>query len=294
MKIAAAAYPLDWHNRWNEYVGKIRLWVRTAAEQGAEVLLFPENAALELASLADEENARDPRRAVDAVTARIKDVDELHASLAREFKVHICAATAPIRSSEGGAVGRARFFAPDGSSLCQEKQLPTRSERETLEMRPGGPLRVFETSLGRFGILIGSDAAFPTLARTLASGGAEVLLVPGRSDGPRGFGWLRTAAMARALETGCVVAQAATVGDGAWLPGGGRSHGAAAIYAPPAPDQPEDGTIAAGKLNTAGWVYGEASLESVAAARDEGGAGVFTRWPEAPAAAETVRLGIPE
>ena len=68
MKIAAAAYPIDWHNRWNDYVGKLRVWVRTAAEQGAELLVFPEYAALELASLAGEDNARDPERAIDAVT----------------------------------------------------------------------------------------------------------------------------------------------------------------------------------------------------------------------------------
>ena len=62
MKIAAAAYPIDWHNRWNDYVGKLRVWVRTAAEQGAELLVFPEYGALELASLAGEDNARDPER----------------------------------------------------------------------------------------------------------------------------------------------------------------------------------------------------------------------------------------
>ena len=69
MKIAAAAYPIEWHNRWNEYVGKLRVWVRTAAEQGAELLVFPEYGALELASLAGAENARDPGRLVDAVNA---------------------------------------------------------------------------------------------------------------------------------------------------------------------------------------------------------------------------------
>ena len=79
MKIAAAAYPIDWHNRWNDYVGKLRVWVRTAAEQGAELLVFPEHGALELASLAGEENARDLARTIEALTARIKDVDDLHA-----------------------------------------------------------------------------------------------------------------------------------------------------------------------------------------------------------------------
>ena len=55
MKIAAAAYPVEWHNRWNDFVGKLRVWVRTGKEQGAELLVFPEYAALEIASLAGEE-----------------------------------------------------------------------------------------------------------------------------------------------------------------------------------------------------------------------------------------------
>ncbi len=61
MKIAVAAYPFDWFNRWNDYVGKLRVWVRNAAEQGADLMVFPEHGALELASLAGEENARDSR-----------------------------------------------------------------------------------------------------------------------------------------------------------------------------------------------------------------------------------------
>src|SRR5690606_464423 len=136
------------------YVGKLRVWVRTAAEQGAELLVFPEYGALELASLAGDENARDPGRLVDAVNARIKDVDELHGSLAREFEVHICAATGPVRrAGDRMPVNRARLFAPDGASAVQDKLLPTSREREASGLVPGAPLRLFETALGRIGIL---------------------------------------------------------------------------------------------------------------------------------------------
>ena len=60
VRVAAAAYPIDWHNRWNDYVGKLRVWVRTACEGGAQILVFPEFAALEVATLAEAENAGDP------------------------------------------------------------------------------------------------------------------------------------------------------------------------------------------------------------------------------------------
>lgn len=294
MKIAAAAYPIEWHNRWNEYVGKLRVWVRKAAENGAELLVFPEYAALELASLAGEENAGDLQRSIDAVSARLGDVDDLHGSLAREFGVHICAASAPVRGKGGPARNRVRLFAPDGSRGAQDKLIVTRFEREEWGIGPGEALRVFETALGRIGILIGYDAEFPLIARALVeAGGAEILLVPSCTRTLQGYWRVRVGAMARALENQCVVVQAASVGDADWNPAVAASIGAAAIYGPPDPGFPEDGIVALGKLNAPGWVYGEVSLDDLRAMR--GGTGLDRRhWAEQDARlehVETLTLG---
>ena len=292
MKIAAAAYPIDWHNRWNDYVGKLRVWVRTAAEQGAELLVFPEHAALELASLAGEDNAKDLRRVIDAVTARIKDVDELHASLAREFKVHVLAASGPIRREDGKAVNRARLFAPDGSHGHQDKVMLSRFESEDWGLEPGTVLRLFETGICRIGVLIGYDAEFPLLARALAGAGAEVLLVPSSTDGPRGYWRVRTGAAARALEGQCVVVHAVTVGEAGWLPPAARSTGAAAVYGPPDVGFPEDGVVAVGKVDAAGWVHAEVPLEAVRKVRTDGTVLTLFDWPrQEGATVETVGLG---
>jgi predicted amidohydrolase len=292
MKIAAAAYPFDWLSRWNDYVGKLRVWVRTAAEQGAELLVFPEHGALELASLAGEDNARDLARTVEALTARIKDVDELHASLAREFRVHVCAASGPLRERDTGTVNRARLFAPDGSRGAQDKLVPTRFEREAWEMRPGGTARVFETALGRIGILIGYDAEFPLPARAMAEAGAELLLVPSATDTPRGHARVRIGARARALENQCVVVRAATIGAADWLSAATRNTGAAAVYGPPDTGFPENGVIAEGKPDAPGWVFADVELDAVRQLRSEGTVTPFADWPEqAPAAVETVVLG---
>ena len=295
MKIAAAAYPIDWHNRWNDYVGKLRVWVRTAAEQGAELLVFPEYGALELASLAGEDNARDPERVLDAVSARIKDVDELHGSLAREFGVHICAASGPVRrKGDRKPVNRARLFAPDGSFEVQDKMILTRFEREAWRLAPGDALRVFETTLGRIGILIGCDGAFPLLGRAMVEAGADILLVPASAESMRGYWRLRIGAMARAFENQCVVAHATTVGPADWLPVAATNHGAAGIYAPPDEGFPEDGVIASGKPDVAGWVHGEVSLDALRQGRAAGAVPAFRDWAEQPertAVVETVSLG---
>jgi predicted amidohydrolase len=295
MKIAAAAYPIDWHNRWNDYVGKLRVWVRTAREQGADLLVFPEYAAMELASLAEEKNAGDLVRSVEAVNARLNDVDALHASLAREFEVHVCAGSAPVRLEGGRVVNRARLFAPDGSHGHQDKLIMTRFEREDWIIAPGDALHVFDTALGRIGILLCYDAEFPLLARAMVEAGAEILLVPSCTDSMHGFHRVRVGTMARALEGQCIAVQAVTVGDATWLAAADRNFGAAGVFGPPDGRFPETGVIAAGKPGDSGWTYAEVDLDAVRDVRENGQVLNRAHWPEQdrkPAAqAEVVSLG---
>ena len=269
MQVAAAAYPIDWHNRWNEYVGKLRVWVRTAAEGGAKILAFPEFAGLEVATLADEINAGDPERAAAALAARLKDVDELHASLSREFDVVICAATGPVRDPDGRIFNRARLFAPGGRRGVQDQLAPDAGLRETWRVSPGEACRVFETGLGRVGVVIGADLLDAQVAGAMAAAGATLLLAPGRAQGAEAAEALRAAGLARARETGCVVAQALAIGDAGWAPALGRSTGAAAILAPRGDGFPETGALAEGKTDAPGWVRAEIDSVALEAARRE-------------------------
>jgi predicted amidohydrolase len=296
MKIAAAAYPIEWHNRWNDYVGKLRVWVRTARDQGAELLVFPEYGAMEVASLAEEENAGDLVRSVDAVNARLRDMDGLHASLAREFGVHICAGSAPVRRETGAPpVNRARFFAPDGSRAHQDKQIMTRFERDEWGIVPGDALRVYETALGRLGILICYDAEFPLFARAMVEAGIDVLMVPSCTDTMHGYNRVRIGAMARALEGQIAVVHAVTLGTADWLAAADRNVGAAGVFAPPDGPFPETGIVAVGKPGEPGWTYGEVDLEALSALRSDGRVLNRLHWAEQTdrlaAGVEVVRLG---
>ena len=58
MKIATAAYPLDPTTAWTSYAQKITTWVEDAAQNGADLLVFPEYASMELAMLAGLPDAR--------------------------------------------------------------------------------------------------------------------------------------------------------------------------------------------------------------------------------------------
>jgi predicted amidohydrolase len=297
MKIAAAAYPFEWFDRWNEYVGKLRVWVRSAAEEEADLIVFPEWAALELASLAGEEVARDLLQSIDAITARIDEVDGLHASLAREFGVHICAGSALLRLEDGRIVNRARLFAPDGNSGWQDKLIPTPYEREAAGVAGGDALRVFDTSLGCIGIAICYDCEFPLIPRAMAEAGADILLVPSCTETLRGHWRVSIGARARALENQFLTVQSHTVGDAGWSPAIETNVGTGAIYGPPDSGFPEDGVLAIGKRDEPGWTYAEVSLDAVRDVRSSGTVRNHTHWAEQDgrlARAERVPLGAPQ
>ena len=116
MKIATAAYPLDPLASWADYAAKLDAWVSEAAGQGAELLLFPEYGAMELAMLDGADVAADLEASMRAVSGHIPDADDYHADLAAKYGVHICAGSAPVYDDEVGPrpVNRARLFSPTG------------------------------------------------------------------------------------------------------------------------------------------------------------------------------------
>ena len=55
IKIATAQYDISFLENWQQYQEKTERWVIEASEQDAKILLFPEYASMELASLFGKE-----------------------------------------------------------------------------------------------------------------------------------------------------------------------------------------------------------------------------------------------
>ena len=170
----------------------------------------------------------------------------------------ICAASGPVRTREDEVFNRARLFSPDGGRGAQDKLTPDGEETAVWGVRPGGSARVFETAMGRIGVLIGADVASPGIAAAMAQAGAALLLAPGRTTDSDAAAAQRAEALLRAQETGCVVVQAVVVGDVDWAAALGRSTGVAAVLGPPGSG--EEGVLAEGKPDTPGWVHADAAL----------------------------------
>ena len=278
MKVAAAAYPIDWHDSWADYAAKITRWVTEAANQGAQLLVFPEYGAMELAALDGPDDAGDVKLCQYSVSSRMDDLASLLHDLAVKHNLHILGPSGPMFEGDY-TVNRAFFCTPYGITH-QDKQIMTRFERDEMDIRTGGPLRVIDTDLGRIGITICYDSEFPLLARKLMEEGVEILLVPSATEGMAGYSRVRIGAMARALEGQCVAIHSPTVGSAPWNPVVDENTGAAGIYGPPDMGFPDTGVIAQGEMNQPGWVYADIDLDAIRHVRADGHVLNKLHWDE--------------
>lgn len=280
LTLAAAAYRLDWHDSFDAYAAKITAWVAEAAGQGADLLVFPEYAALELASLGGPEAAADTARVLAEAARHRPAADALHARLAAEFGVLILGGSGPVFPGNR-PVNRATLFGPHGVIGHQDKQIMTRFEREDWDVIPGDQgLTLFDTPSAKLGVTICYDSEFPLLARALAEAGAEVLLAPSATETLAGFYRVRIGAMARALENQCAAVHAPLVGRADWCAGLEVNSGRASIYGPPDAGWPPNGILAEGPLDQPGWVYAQVSRDQIARTRDDGVVLTLRHWPE--------------
>ena len=267
MKIATAAYPLDVLTSWAQYEDKLAHWVAEAAVQGAELLVFPEYAAMELATLDGAEVAADLERSLFSVSDKLEEADRLHMKLATEHNVHIVAGSGPA-ATESRPVNRARLITPTGQVRVQDKQIMTRFEREEWGVIGGNALQVFETAIGKVGILICYDSEFPLLGRALSD--CDVICVPSVTETLAGYWRVRIGSMARALENQCITAMSSVVGAADWSEALGQSFGAGGIFCPPDRGFPPTGILGLREVNAPGWTIAEADLAQVAEVRADG------------------------
>lgn len=285
--IAAAQYPIELLSSYGAWEAKLSRWVSDAAVRGAQLLVFPEYAAMELAG-SDVAAASDLQASLDHVMALGDRIDELHRQLSIHSGVTILGGSRPCRDKRGLIVNRARLFCPDGRSGYQDKIVMTRFEREIWGIAGGETINVMDTPVGQVGISICYDAEFPLIARAQAEAGARIILVPSATDSMQGYWRVRIGAQARALENQCYVVQAPTVGEAAWLPSLDDNHGAAAVYGPPDGITPDNGVFAVGETNRPQWLFADIQLDQVGQWRENGTVLPYSHWPEQQVSARII------
>lgn len=284
IRVAAAQYPIERLPDMAALADKLSRWVAVATGEGAELLVFPEYGAMEIAGTYDDAIAGDLQRSLAAVADCLPVVDAHLASLAVRHGVHILAPSGPARKPAGGYVNAARLIAPSGRTGVQEKLIMTPFERDW-GISAGGPLRVFETGLGRIGVLICYDCEFPLLARAQVEAGVRLLLVPSCTERISGYHRVRTGAQARALEGTLAAVTSPTVGEALWSPAVDRNAGAASVVVPAEAGVSDTGVLAEGRLGEPMWVHASIDLERLEQLRTSGEMRNAADWQRQPGAA---------
>lgn len=288
MKVATAAYDLTWLDSWAQYEDKLARWVSQAAGQGADLMVFPEYGAMELSTLDGAAVAGNLESSIRAVSDRMPDMRRVHARLAQEHKAYILGASAPVFDGASRPVNRAVLYAPDGRQDHQDKQIMTRFERDPWNISPGGPLKLFETALGKIGVLTCYDSEFPLLGRALQE--ADLILVPSCTEALSGYWRVRIGAMARALENQCVTVMASLVGHNEWSEAVDMNTGTGGIFGPPDKGFPATGVLAEGQLNQPGWTCADVDLSAIAHVRADGHVLNRCHWQEQTPRVDSVTI----
>jgi predicted amidohydrolase len=283
LKVAAAQYPLDPLPDLGAWRQKTNRWVAEGAATGAELLVFPEYASIEVAATFGSAVAGDLQASLGAVAGALPEMDAHFAELARRHRVHILAPSCPARSADR-ILNAARLVTPGGSVGVQHKLIMTPFER-SWGISGGGPIRVFETSLGRIGIAICYDSEFPLIVRAQAEAGATLILIPSCTEQLSGYHRVRTAALARALESQIATVLSPTVGDASWSPAVDRNTGRAGVYVPPDTSLAATEALVEGELDVPGWIAADIDFAAVERLRREGETRHWADWPLQPGAA---------
>ncbi|MFJ5695542.1 nitrilase-related carbon-nitrogen hydrolase [Arthrobacter sp. NPDC093125] len=202
LKVATTQFELRPEKSLQEYLGHMEGLVKRAAEQKAELVLFPELASTGLLGAIDDHEVTTATITSDYWKFLPEFTEAIVHDLRRMAKEHniVIAGGSHNRVADDGSLRNTAFIAhPDGRVESQDKIHLTPQEH-SLGAKGGDELLV--TKIGPFtvGLLICADIQFPELSRYLVHKGVDLILCPSLTWNRRGIHRVRTGCQARAIE----------------------------------------------------------------------------------------------
>jgi predicted amidohydrolase len=152
--------------------------------------------------------------------------------MALGYNINIITGSVPQIREDGKLYNVSFLCRRDGTWESQSKLHITPDEEKSWGFTGGHDLKVFNTDVGKIGILICYDVEFPELARLQALKGMKILFVPYWTDTKTGYLRVRRCAQARAIENECFVAISGSVGNIPKVETMGIQYSQSAIFTP--------------------------------------------------------------
>lgn len=234
--IQIAAIQLNSQQQLEDNLTAIRASVASAYQQGAQLIVLPENAC----SMGRQHQT----------AAQFEHLSQQFAKMAAHHNIYLLAGTLPCPyRPDGSAIadGRLRqvsqLFAPDGTCVARYDKIhlftatvadDTGSYNEAATFEPGTQTVVAPLDIAghqyQLGMMVCFDLRFPALAQRLREAGADLLSAPSAFTYPTGAAHWQLLLRARALDSQCLLIGAAQGGEHHYADGSVRkTWGHAAI-----------------------------------------------------------------
>ena len=245
---------------------QIEFFVDAVAGYKVDLLLFPEMFNAPLLANYDQQNPSRSMRLLAELTDELRD-----AMLQMAMKYNINIVTGSLPKYEDEKLYNVAFLCRrDGTWDAQYKLHITPDEAEWWGFQGGDTLEVFDTDIGKIGVLICFDVEFPELARFLADKGIKILLVPYWTDTKNAYLRVRRCAQARAIENECYVVITGSVGNLPKVKNMDIQYSQSAIFTPSDFAFPHDAVAAEATPNTEMTLLADLDLNLLKEIRNHG------------------------
>lgn len=257
IRVGAVQWQMRQVQSFEELRQQVEFFVDAVAGYKADFVLFPEFFVAPLMAQFAQDN---PAQSIRELANFSEQLREELVRLSLAYNVNIVAGSLPEYRDQ--TLRNVSYLCRrDGTWDSQYKLHITPDEQAYWGLKGGRDLRVFETDIGRIGILICYDVEFPELPRILAAQGMTILFVPYWTDTKNAYLRVRRCAQARAIENECYVVITGSVGNLPNVENMDIQYSQAAIFTPSDFAFPHDATAAEATPNTEMTLIADLDLE---------------------------------
>jgi predicted amidohydrolase/ribosomal protein S18 acetylase RimI-like enzyme len=227
-RIGVVQWEMRRFETFDEFMRQVEFFVDTVSDYKADIVLFPELLNAPLISHYEGH----PSEAMRQLSEFTEPMRQAMTEMALSYNINIVAGSVPELREDGHLYNVSYLCRRDGTWDSQSKLHITPDEDAHWGFAGGHDLKVFDTDVGKVGILICYDVEFPELARLQTMRGMKLLLVPFWTDTKTGYLRVRRCAQARAIENECFVAISGSVGNIPKVETMGIQYSQSAIFTP--------------------------------------------------------------
>ncbi|MFO7559375.1 MAG: GNAT family N-acetyltransferase [Desulfobacterales bacterium] len=265
-RIGVVQWQMRPFNELNDFLHQVEFFVDAVAGYNSDLVLFPE---LLNAPLLKNFNQENPAEAMRLLSEYTDEIRAAFVNMAISHNINIVSGSVPLLKND--FLYNASFLCRrDGTWDVQYKLHITPDEAQYWGFKGGDQIQIFDTDIGKIGILICYDVEFPELARNLVDKGMTILFVPYWADTKNAYLRVRRCAQARAIENECYVAISGSVGNLPKVENMDIQYSQSAVFTPSDFAFPHDAIAAEATPNTEMTLMVDLDLDLLKELRQQG------------------------